>query len=182
MTERLLWREKKQPVEVPPAFEADVERGVIRRKSDGARVMAVGSVAWVTLEHELASTFVTGAAVILQRMGYSYGKYIGKVAVANGRDPKDVLDVILRHSKDAGWGRLSLNSGDLTIGEARLVMKDCFYCLHWKDSVTPVCHMLAGFIGGVTDEMLGRVHRVLEQRCIAKGDNVCEISIERLDA
>ncbi len=53
------------------AFEVDPENGVIRRKADGARVMALGSVGWVTLEHELASTFVTGAAVILQRMGYS---------------------------------------------------------------------------------------------------------------
>jgi len=163
------------------AFEASVEEGVIRRKSDGSRVMAVGSVAWVSLELELASTFVTGAAVILQRMGYSYGRYIGKVAVANGRHPDDVLDVIVRHAKEAGWGRISLNSGDIKIGQARLVMRDCFFCLHWKDSVSPVCFMLAGFVNGVVDEMLNKTHRVLEQRCIAKGDNICEISIDRLE-
>lgn len=178
-TDRLLGKEKKP---TSTSFESDEDHGIVRRSSDGSRVMVVGSVAWVSLEHELASTFVTGAAVILQRMGYSYGRYVGKVALANGRKPEEVLDVIVRHSKEAGWGRLSLNSGDLRIGEARLVMKDCFFCLHWKDSVTPVCHMLAGFVGGVTDEMLGRVHRVLEQRCIAKGDNVCEISIDRLQA
>lgn len=177
-TDRLLGKDKKIPE--TSSFESDVELGVIRRKADGSRVMVIGSVGWVTLEHELASTFVTGAAVILQRMGYSYGKYVGKLAIANGRKPEEVLDVIMRYSNEAGWGRISLNSGDLKIGEAHLVVRDCFFCLHWKDSVTPVCHMLAGFIGGVTDEMLGKVHRVLEYRCIAKGDNVCEVGVDRL--
>lgn len=172
---------KEKKAQETPAFESDLEMGVIRRKSDGGRVMAVGSVAWVTLEHELASTFVTGAAVILQRMGYSYGRYVGKVAIANGREPTDALDVIVRHAKEAGWGRISLNSGDLQTGQARLVVRDCFFCLHWKDSVSPVCFMLSGFVNGVVDEMLSRNHRVLEQRCIAKGDNICEINIEKLE-
>ncbi len=164
------------------AFEADLEKGVIRRQGDGTRVMAVGSMAWVTLEHELASTFITGAAVILQRMGYSYGKYIGSRAEAEGRPSTEVLDVIVRYAREAGWGRISLNSGDVLKGQAALVVRDCFFCLHWKDSNSPQCYMLAGFVNGVVDQMLGRTHRVLEQRCIAKGDNVCEIAIDRVSA
>ncbi len=91
------------------------------------------------------------------------------------------MDVILRFSREAGWGKLVLNSGDVMAGQARVIVRDCYFCLHWKDSQAPVCHMLVGFVGGVADEMLGKVHRVLEQRCIAKGDNVCEVVIERLD-
>jgi len=172
---------KDKKAEDPSAFEAMPEQGVIRRRSDGTRVMAVGSVAWVTLEHELASTFVTGAAVILQRMGYSYGRYIGKVAIANGRQPEEAADVIIRHTKEAGWGRISVNSGEIMMGQARLVVRDCFFCLHWKESVSAVCFMLSGFVNGVIDEMIGKTHRVIEQRCIAKGDNVCEIVVDRLE-
>jgi predicted hydrocarbon binding protein len=164
------------------AFEADLESGIIRRRADGARVMALGSVGWVTLENELASTFVTGGAVILQRMGYSYGKTVAKLAVHNGATSDDVLDVITRHAREAGWGRMSLNSGDMNIGQARLVMRNCYFCLHWKNPQEPVCHMLGGFIAGVADEMLGKVHRVLEQRCVAKGDAICEIAVDRLDS
>ena len=163
------------------AFEVDPDTGVILRKADGMRVMALSSVAWVTLENELASTFVSGAAVILQRMGYSYGRYKAKLAVASGMTPDDFLDVVVQYSKEAGWGRLVLNSGDVKKGQAHIIVKDCYFCLHWKDSQVPVCHMLVGFIGGVADQMLGRVHRVIEMRCIAKGDNVCEVVMDRLE-
>jgi len=37
-----------------------------------------------------------------------------------------------------------------------------------------------GLVGGMADEILDVSHRVTEQKCIAKGDGVCEIMIERL--
>jgi predicted hydrocarbon binding protein len=174
-----LGKDKKVPDNV--AFEADLENGVIRRKVDGARVMALGSLGWVTLESELGSTFVTGAAVILQRMGYSYGRTIARQAVQAGRTRDDVLDVMTRHAREAGWGKMSLNSGDMSFGQAHIVMRNCYFCLHWKNNEA-VCYMLGGFIGGVADEMLGKPHRTLEQRCISKGDNVCEIAVDRVEA
>jgi predicted hydrocarbon binding protein len=32
----------------------------------------------------------------------------------------------------------------------------------------------------MADEIIGASHRVIEEKCIAKGDAVCEILIERL--
>ena len=63
-------------------LEVDYENGLIIRRPKGSRVLVLGSLGWAMLEHELVSTFVTGAAVILQRMGYSYGRYLGRVAKA----------------------------------------------------------------------------------------------------
>jgi predicted hydrocarbon binding protein len=176
----LFRRAPKQTIPKEDLFDVDPERGIVTRKIDGSRVIALRSVGWATMESELTSTFITGAAVILQRMGYSYGRYLGKVAKSEEKGLPEVLEVLQDFATESGWGELSLNSGNLDTGEARLTLKNCFFCLHIRDSDQPVCYILAGLIGGIIDEIVGKNHRVLEERCIAKGDAVCEISVERI--
>ena len=161
-------------------FDIDPVHGTIKRKTDGMRVIALGSVGWATLEKELTTTFVSGAAVILQRMGYSYGRYLGRVAKAQQKTKDDVTQVLATCSSESGWGQLVLNGGDLATGQARLVMRNCVFCLHIKEAPDPVCHILGGLIGGVVDEMMDATHRILEEKCTAKGDPYCEIIVERV--
>ena len=175
-----MFRRPKQEVPKEDPYTFDSEHGVLVRKSDGARVVALRSVGWATLEKELTSTFITGAAVILQRMGYSYGRYLGRVAKSEGKTQEQALEALQQFAKEAGMGDMTLNGGDLNAGQARLVLKNCFFCLHIKESTEPVCYTLAGMVGGVVDEIIGGNHRVTEERCIAKGDAVCEISVERV--
>ncbi len=94
---------KKEPP-TNDLFDIDPEHGIIKRKSDGIRVFTVGSVGWASLEKELASTFVSGASVILQRMGYSYGRYLGNVAKAQGTTAQEALESLQRFSRESGWG------------------------------------------------------------------------------
>jgi predicted hydrocarbon binding protein len=161
-------------------FDIDPVHGTIKRKSDGMRVIALGSVGWATLEKELTSTFASGAAVILQRMGYSYGRYLGRVAKAKQRTKEQTMDVLKTFASESGWGELVLNGGDLAMGQARLVMRNCIFCLHIKEASDPVCFVLGGLIGGVADEMFGATHRILEEKCTAKGDTYCEVVVERV--
>ena len=170
----------KDKKEGDPFFEVDNDNGTIRRKIDNSRVLAMNSLGWAKLEQELRSTFDTGSGVILQRMGYSYGRHLGKIAKLRGFSPEKVVDALLQFSRGEGWGKLSLNSGDLSVGGARLVIRGCYFCLHLKESTSAVCHMLVGLVGGISDEITGNTHRVLEERCSAKGDPICEIIIERL--
>ena len=158
----------------------DLERGVVTRKGDGARVLALNSVGWATIERELQSTFITGAAVILQRLGYSYGRAVGKGVKNQQVPPERTFEAMQSFIRESGFGGFTLNSGDLFGGEARITIKDCFFCLHARDSLEPVCFVLAGLVAGMADEIIGASHRVTEVKCIAKGDSVCEILIERL--
>jgi predicted hydrocarbon binding protein len=160
-------------------FDVDLKRGTIKRKSDGSRVIAIGSLGWANLEKELTSTFISGAAVILQRMGYSYGRYLGGVSKSQRKSEQDALESLQAFSRESGWGELVLNGGDLSGGQARLVLRDCIFCLHIGQASEPVCYMLTGLIGGVADEIIGGTHRVLEERCVAKGDAYCEVVVER---
>ncbi len=157
-----------------------MERGIVVRRDDGSRVIALGSHGWATIEKELQSTFITGAAVILQRVGYSYGRAVGRAAKRQEIAPEETFEAMQSLARESGWGGLTLNGGDLFSGEARITVKDCFFCLHAQDSPEPVCYVLTGLVGGMADEILGVSHRVIEEKCIAKGDSVCEILIERL--
>jgi len=170
-------REEEEPKE--EVLKVDLEHGTVTRNIDGSRVIALGSHGWATIERELESTFITGAAVILQRVGYSYGRAVGRAAKRQELDPERAFEVMQELAKESGWGALSLNSGDLN-AEARITMRDCFFCLHARESTEPVCHVLVGLIGGMADEILNVSHRVAEEKCIAKGDKLCEILIERL--
>ena len=161
-------------------FDIDLQHGTIKRKSDGIRIMALGSPGLATLEKELTTTFVSGAAVILQRMGYSYGRYLGRVARSQKKAEQNVLELLQSFSRESGWGQLALNGGDLSRGQARLVLRNCIFCLHIEQASEPVCHMLTGLIGGIADEVIGATHRVLEEKCVARGDALCEIVVERL--
>lgn len=175
-----MFRSPKKEVQPDDLFAIDRQHGIIKRKSDGVRVLALGSPGWATLQKELSSTFISGAAVILQRMGYSYGRYIGRVSKSQQRSPREALDTLQAFSKESGWGELVLNGGDLYAGQARLMLRECIFCLHIKEASEPVCHMLVGLIGGVSDEIIGGTHRVIEEKCVGKGDNVCEIVVERV--
>ena len=148
--------------------------------------MAIGSFGWASLQAELQSTFMTGGSVILQRMGYSYGRYLAKLAKQKALKTKktlvasSVLDVLAEASSEQGWGKLSLNGGDFDIGSVNLVMKNCFFCLHEKRGSFATCHFLVGLVVGVTDEITGLSHKAQEGRCEVKGDGLCEVKIERV--
>jgi len=173
----------RRKAEAPPKeelYDVDLERGVVTRKEDGSRVIAMGSHGWATIENELASTFITGAAVILQRVGYAYGRAMGRAARTSEVAPEQAFDALQTLARESGWGQLSLNSGDLYGGQAGIVVRGCFFCLHARESTEPVCHVLVGLIGGIADEIIGGTHRVTEAKCVAKGDAVCEVMVERV--
>jgi predicted hydrocarbon binding protein len=177
-----MFRGRKRPETESKAeiLDVDLTKGTVTRKDDGSRVIALGSHGWATIERELQSTFITGAAVILQRVGYSYGRAMGRAAKKQEIPPEQTFEAIQSLARESGWGGFNLNSGDLFGGVARITVRDCFFCLHAREATEPVCHVLAGLVGGMADEIIGVSHRVTEEKCIAKGDAVCEILIERL--
>lgn len=170
---------------LPAPYQVDQEGGTVRGELLGSRVVVFGSYGWANIEAELNSTFVTGGSVILYRMGYSYGKYLGLVAKqrAAKSDPSVIaVDLMIKVAKDSGWGNMTLNGGALTQGVLRLIVKDCLFCSHLKKGTEPRCNFLAGVGAGIADEVTGANHTAREERCIAKDDLVCEIIVERTAA
>jgi predicted hydrocarbon binding protein len=147
-----------------------------------SRVAIFGSYGWATIESELNSTFVTGGLVILQRMGYSYGKYIGMVVKKNAGKLNPVsiaVDELVKIIKASGWGDFALTGGDLAQGVLRFANKDCLFCAHLSKGREAKCHFLAGVLAGLADEVTGNAHTSREERCIVKEDGACEFVVER---
>jgi len=164
-------------------FDVDAEKGIVRSPTLDARVALFGSLGWATMEVELDSIFITGAVVILQRMGYSYGKYLGNILKrrADKVDPVGVgLQNLSKMAKDSGWGNLTQTGGDLRSGTFTMVMKDCIFCVNMKKRKDPRCHFLVGILAGFADEVTGFNHRAREDQCVAKEDTVCELVVERV--
>jgi predicted hydrocarbon binding protein len=175
-----MFRRKEQAPTKEEIYDVDLEHGVVTRKIDGSRFFTMDSRGWATVEHELASTFITGAAVILQRVGYAYGHAVGRTFRREEGETEDAVAVIQAVARESGWGQLLLNSGDLYSGQAKIVVRGCFFCLHAREATESVCHVLVGLIGGLSDELIGGTHRTVEEKCIAKGDPVCEILVEQV--
>ena len=148
--------------------------------------MIMTPVGWANLSVELESTFMSGSSVILQRMGYAYGKYLAKVAKQSAAKqkkqvtPKSILNIMMEAAKSHGWGMMTLGGGDFETGAATLIVKDCFFCMHEKKGTASKCYFLVGILGGVADEVAGMSHRVSEGRCSAKDDGLCEFRAERV--
>ncbi len=175
----------KDKAPLPPSYDVDSDGGIVKGDVLGSRVVVFGSYGWANIEAELNSTFVTGGSVILYRMGYSYGKYLGLVAKqrANKVDPSSIaVDLMINVAKTSGWGNMTLNGGALAQGVLRLIIKDCLFCVHLKKGAEPRCSFLAGVAAGIADEVTGANHTAREERCIAKDDLVCEIVLERTAA
>jgi predicted hydrocarbon binding protein len=164
-------------------FEIELEKGVIKSKSLESRVAVFGSLGWATMEVELDSIFITGAVVILQRMGYSYGKYLG-VIVKRKADKIDPVSVGLANltvmAKESGWGNLTHTGGDLRSGTFTMVMRECLFCANVKKKKDARCHFLVGILAGFADEVTGFNHRAREEQCFAKDDIHCEFVVERV--
>ncbi|HME18998.1 MAG TPA: 4-vinyl reductase [Nitrososphaerales archaeon] len=168
----------------PPGapYVVDEDAGIITGDLLASRVVVFGSYGWATIESELNSTFVTGGLVILQRMGYSYGKYIGLVVKRNAGKLNPVTiatDQLVKIIKGSGWGDFSLTGGDLAQGVLRFLNKDCLFCAHLSKGREPKCHFLAGVLAGLADEVTGNSHTAREEKCIAKDDGACEFVVER---
>jgi predicted hydrocarbon binding protein len=179
LTER--GRLSAEKTEQEPIY-VNLEEGIILDGKGGSRIFILGIGGWESIRQELDSTFLTGADVILQRMGYGYGTSIGKGIKRRGgqieADPYPLLKSIVLRS---GWGRCGLKSGDLSKGEARVAIKDCFFCATSSITGALACYFVAGALNGMIDQLTAFSHRVVEDKCRAKGDPFCEFVVERLE-
>jgi uncharacterized protein (DUF433 family)/predicted hydrocarbon binding protein len=57
-------------------------------------------------------------------------------------------------------------------------IQECPYCLG-RTSNTPICYIVGGFLDGLTTWATGKRHIIEERKCKARGDLVCEFSINK---
>ena len=94
------------------------------------------------------------------------------------------LDAMKKHAEMAltnGWGvaELDINKDDKKIN---LIMKHCWEAEAYREifkekTKDPICSFLRGYIKGAADTGIGVNSKIIETKCIAKGDPHCEFEI-----
>ena len=76
-----------------------------------------------------------------------------------------------------GYGRFELVASDVTSGEYAFTLRNSPIAEAYGDAKKPVCHLLAGFLGGISRRMLGREFLSEETACRAQGLEVCRFEL-----
>ncbi|MEM4233691.1 MAG: V4R domain-containing protein [Candidatus Methanomethylicaceae archaeon] len=78
----------------------------------------------------------------------------------------------------AGYGVLEVE--ELTADGGVIVVRDSFECELGKNSATVYSQFVRGIIAGILAELFGYGFNVVEEECIAKGDQVCRFKLKAM--
>lgn len=118
------------------------------------------------------------AAVFLYHLAYPGGKsfanYLSKRLKLKG---KELLKEILKIYQAGGWARVELVEYDPHTMKIVLRLYDSIECKLFKSS-KPMSQLIRGHLSGLLSSLLKTNVRVVEKKCIAKGDPYCEFYVE----
>ena len=119
------------------------------------------------------------AAVLLYHLAYSGGRFLAEyLSEKLGLRERELLVEALKVYQAAGWGRVELVEYDLYGMRIILRLYDSVECEAFKGSDKPVSQLIRGHLSGLLSGLLKADVRVMESKCIAKGDPYCEFYVE----
>ncbi|MEM4311401.1 MAG: V4R domain-containing protein [Nitrososphaerales archaeon] len=130
--------------------------------------------------NELYSTFSSGASVILYEMGYSAGKYkIQSIQKNYGLKGKEALTIVLAERVTKGWCIPEIIKFDLSKSLAEVKVEELFECLPFKGKEKEArSQFFRGYLAGLFSELLSKEVMIIEEKCLAKGDDNCYFKVE----
>ena len=113
---------------------------------------------------------------VLFDQGYELGKRVFSEMVSG-----ETLEEVLRSLAQL-WEELELGTVEvLEAGDAaRILVRDCYQCMHMPNVGKPLCATDEGIIAGILEGKLGTRFRVKEVECWGTGKEYCEFEIRRL--
>jgi len=116
------------------------------------------------------------AAHVLYNLGEELGKRYArywKSKLQTG-SAKELFERVLRFSWSLGWGRYELVKLDVRKKNYIIRVHDSIIAQNLKNVDMPVDHLQAGILAGMLNHVFGKVVKIVETKCIASGDEVCE--------
>ena len=115
---------------------------------------------------------------------YQLGIALGKSAYRSnkeliGEDFEKLLKLGSVMFEQVGFGRVKIVEADALKGRVVIRVSDSFECELYKGQTSePSSFFIKGMLKGYFDELIKRDVKVIETKCIAKGDPYCEFIIE----
>ena len=129
----------------------------------------------------LYGLFGSGAAVFFYHLGYTQGYMLGTSHRKEG--VKEITEESVKACVDAIRPfilcKIVKVEWDPEKCKGEIVVKDLTECKVYKGGgEEPKSHLFRGFLAGYLSALLNREVKVVEVKCIAKGDEVCEFAIK----
>ncbi len=131
----------------------------------------------------LDEVFESGAYVILFEMGHRVGRrFVEEVRERFGVDKLRALQVLGSFAVARGWCVPELVEWDEQKPRLVVRMHNLFTCKPFAGQrEAPTGHFMRGVLAGIVEELTGASVKVVETRCVAKGDPYCEFVVERVE-
>jgi predicted hydrocarbon binding protein len=162
-------------------FELDATKGILTNRITHSRGFFFGTPEWAEVREELETVYSSAGLTILERIGFAIGKSLSRIGQRSKTAPAAFFEQLTQLAANAGWGRVTLNSGDPVTGRARFRVENCVFCSKVRDKEGPECVFLAGVIRGLAEQMFGTEHSVSEETCLAARGDACIFLLERRD-
>ena len=126
------------------------------------------------MENALQRLFASGAFVIIATMAKPCGRWVCKIFMDKSASIEKALEKFSELMSDRNWGEFSFSEVDFKNGAGRIAVGNCFESRKRKGAYKPCCHFLANFVAGFLSELFAKNITVIERKCVAKGDELCE--------
>jgi len=157
-------------------FAFDAENGILTNKWTETRLFMLGATGWSSLRKDLELTYAGNGLDILRRLGYTFGRNLGRIGKEKGLDLTGLFESLLVLGNSAGWGKATLGGGSLSLERGVIRLENCVFCSEIGQKKESSCEFVAGVVGGFAEVATGREMVVEESECAAAGGLYCEFS------
>ena len=121
------------------------------------------------------------AVALLYHLAYSGGKFLADYLSEKLKlKGEELLIEILKIYQAGGWGRAELIEYHPNRMKIILRLYDSIECKAFEGSYKPMSQLIRGHLSGLLSGLLKTDVRVIESKCIAKGDPYCEFYTEKV--
>ncbi len=145
----------------------------------GSRCIIYRKPVYEAFIKSVQAVFGIGGSAILYHLGIVLGKESFKDHKRLAKDDNELLiSIVENFFRSVGYGILEVRSVDLNKGRVTVRVYDNFECELYKKSDKPSSQYVRGILLGWFQEFLDKKDiKILETKCIAKGDPYCEYEI-----
>lgn len=155
----------------------DSEKGVISFK--GIRYILIRPETIVQFQKEVERVMGDRTSFAMSRGGYEGGSLSAKNYKQEfNLSNEEVVDYMCSMGSQLGWGAFEV----VELSEGRLVVDvhNSAFAENYGPSDGPVCHMIQGVLAGLGRTVLGSDVKSVEEKCAAKGDDVCRFVVQKV--
>lgn len=155
----------------------DSEKGVLSFK--GIRYILIRPETIVQFQKEVERGIGDRTSFAMSRGGYEGGTLsTGRYKEEFGLSNEEVVDYMCNMGSQLGWGSFEV----VELSESRLVIdvRNSAFAEKYGPSESSVCHLIEGVLAGLGRTVLGSDIKSTEEKCTARGDDVCRFVVEKV--